>query len=111
MRYRYYTAGNKTICVSSYAGKKVRGIAKCSPEDQFDAEYGRKLAQLRCDEKVAQLRLNYANKRYLDAEAAYEKAAKQVEKMDAFTVDARCQLKEIRRALENMNHTTLDSMA
>lgn len=102
MRYRYYNAGNKTICVSSYAGKKVRGVAKCSPEDQFNEEYGRKLARLRCDEKVAQLRLSYANKRYLEAENAYEAAALQVEKMDRFTVDARCQLNEVRTALELM---------
>ena len=100
MRYRYYNAGNKIICVSSYGGKKVRGIAKCSPEDTFNEEYGRNLAKLRCDEKVAMLRLAYANKKYCEAEIAYEKAGKRIEKMDRFTVDARCQLEAIREMLK-----------
>lgn len=32
MRYRFYVTDNKVICVSSYAGKTVRGVAKCDPQ-------------------------------------------------------------------------------
>ena len=55
-RYQFYVAPNKVICVSSYAKKPVRGVAKCNPNDVFDEEKGRRLAQLRCDYKVAQKR-------------------------------------------------------
>ena len=102
MRYRYSNAGNKIICVSSYGGKKVRGVAKCAPGDIFNEDFGRTLAKLRCDERVAQYRLSHANKKYLEAEAAYEKAALRLDKMDKFSVDARCQLNEIRNALKEM---------
>ena len=56
--YRYFIAGNKVIAVSTYAGKTVRGIAICSPEDKFDIEFGKKLAAARCNEKVAEKRLH-----------------------------------------------------
>ena len=49
-RYRFIETNNKVICISTYAKKVVRGVAKCSPNDNFDIEIGKKLAQLRCDE-------------------------------------------------------------
>lgn len=59
-RYKYQT-DNKTIVVaiSTYAGKTVRGIAKCDPEDAFDLEKGKELAALRCAKKIEKMRLNY----------------------------------------------------
>ena len=62
--YRYFIAGNKVIAVSTYAGKTVRGIAICSPEDEFDIEFGKKLAAARCNEKVAEKRLNRASNKF-----------------------------------------------
>ena len=40
--YKYYT-DNKSIVValSSYAGKPVKGVAKCNPDDQFDLDDGK----------------------------------------------------------------------
>ena len=66
-RYRFIEAGNKIICISTYAKKVVKGIAKCSPNDNFDIEIGKKLAQLRCDEKIADKRANRALDKYLEA--------------------------------------------
>ena len=53
-RYKYYT-NNKdvVVAVSSYAGKTVRGVAKCDPRDTFDIEKGKELAAARCNEKIA----------------------------------------------------------
>ena len=51
--YHYYYAGNKIIAVSTYAGKIVRGVAICAPGDDFDLEFGKKLAAARCNEKIA----------------------------------------------------------
>ena len=37
-RYRFIQTGNKVICISTYAKKVVKGIAKCSPNDEFDLD-------------------------------------------------------------------------
>ena len=55
-QYRFYDNGSKVVAVSSYAGRPVRGVAKCDPRDSFDIEKGRALAEARCDVKVAQKR-------------------------------------------------------
>lgn len=67
-RYRFIEAGNKVICISTYAKKVVKGIAKCAPNDKFDIEIGKKLAQLRCDEKIAKKREYRALDKLLEAE-------------------------------------------
>ena len=49
MKYRFAYAPNKVIAITTYAGKTVRGIAKCSPDDSFSKEKGEELAVARCD--------------------------------------------------------------
>ena len=70
-RYRYIIDSEETpkkvIVLSKYAGKDVRGIAKCSPNDKFNVEVGRELATLRCDEKVAWKRYQRAQKKVAEA--------------------------------------------
>ncbi len=68
-KYKFYFAGNKIIAVSTYAGKLVRGVSICHPEDNFNKNIGMELAAARCNEKVA-------NKRYARAQAQYIKACK-----------------------------------
>ena len=69
-RYRYYSNNiDKVVAVSSYAGKKVRGVAKCNAEDTFDETLGKELATARCNLKIAE-------KRHKRAQSEYEKAAK-----------------------------------
>lgn len=68
MRYRFIQAGNKVICISTYAKKVVKGIAKCSPNDEFDLDLGKELAKLRCDVKIADKRANRAAEKYIEAE-------------------------------------------
>lgn len=100
--YRYYKANNKIIAVSTYAGKTVRGVAICAPEDEFNLEFGKKLAAARCNEKVAAKRYERANKKlnevlkkendlkdelqkvadyYRDAFVAYNEAAQEVDQL------------------------------
>ena len=69
-KYKFYFAGNKIIAVSTYAGKLVRGVSICHPEDNFSKEIGMRLAAARCNEKVA-------NKRYARSQAEYIKACKE----------------------------------
>lgn len=87
-RYRYYINNNEVVCVSHYAGKAVRGVAKCSPEDQFNEEFGKTLARLRCDKKVAKLRFKRASKLYSEAEAMVDAAEDLLDKRDEYYCDA-----------------------
>ena len=41
----------------SYAGKMIYGDAKCSPEDEFDFQFGYRLAKARCDMNIATAKL------------------------------------------------------
>ena len=70
-KYKYYQAGNKVIAVSSFAGHTVRGVSKCNPNDEFDLEKGKKLAALRCNEKVARRRYARACKKEEEALRTY----------------------------------------
>ena len=58
------TGANVTICVSHFAGKPVRGVARCNPTDKYDEQYGEELARLRCDEKIAMKKINNARNKY-----------------------------------------------
>lgn len=49
-KYRIFSNYKDLVKVGcSYAGKMYYGIAKCSPEDEFDLEFGYRLAKARCD--------------------------------------------------------------
>ena len=62
----YIDEKNKTvIAVCRYAGRNVRAIAKCSPEDTFDVDFGTKLAKARCDVKVAKAKIQNASAAYM----------------------------------------------
>ena len=62
-KYRYYTNGeNVVVAVASYKGRTIRGVAKCSEQDEFDLETGKKLAAARCAMKIAKKRVKYAKR-------------------------------------------------
>lgn len=87
-RYNYYTTGNKVIAVSTYAGRTVRGVAKCDPRDEFSLERGKKLAAARCNEKVAIKRAKRAIKAYVAAIEDEERAVARTDKMSQYVNDA-----------------------
>ena len=59
-KYRYYTNGkNVVVAVASYAGRTIRGVAKCSEQDEFNLETGKELAAARCAVKIARERVKY----------------------------------------------------
>ena len=63
--YRFYISNdNVVVALSTYAGKTVRGVAKCAPEDTFSLEKGKKLAVARCNEKIALKRWKNARRRF-----------------------------------------------
>ena len=92
-KYKFYSDGaNKIVAVSSYAGKTVRGVAKCDPRDSFDKNKGEELAQARCNFKVATKRFNRAISEVEKAKQAVIAAQKKVEKMKSYLTDASNQL-------------------
>lgn len=88
-RYRYYKDNsNKIFAVSSYAGKTVKGIAKCDPRDEYNEESGKKLAALRCGLKVAKLREARAKRMMADARKQLSTAQHRYNKMNKYYHDA-----------------------
>ena len=57
--YKFYFGKKEVVCVSHFAGREYKGRAKCSPLDTFDIEYGKCLAQARCDVKIARARIKH----------------------------------------------------
>lgn len=100
MRYKFYASGNKVVCVSSYAKRAVRGVAKCNLEqDTFELETGKKLARLRCDKAIAVKRHKRASEQYLTAMKAYEDAEKNMLKMRKYFEDSSDELAASDKAL------------
>ena len=92
INYRYHEFehnGEKCVAaVSSYAGRNVRAVARCSSNDTYDFEKGKKLAAARCDLKVREKRVKRAfNKRY-EAFVALEQAKKHFDKMNQYYSDS-----------------------
>lgn len=104
--YQYYS-DHKTyvICVSSYAGKTVRGVAKCSPEDEFNMSYGMELARARCDVKVAKKRLHRAAAQRKEAMNNLFNAKDRYAKMEDYFYDAEYEVdyseEQLREILES----------
>ena len=98
-RYRFIHNDNKVICISTFAKKSVKGVAKCSPSDDFNLETGKKLAQLRCDLKVADKRANRAAEKYVDAEDELYIATAHFNEMHDYFYNAEL---EYEKALNNL---------
>ena len=94
MRYKFIEAGNKVICISTFAKKPIKGIAKCAPSDTFDIEVGKKLAQLRCDEKVADHRASRAAQKYIEAAQIMFDAIEYYHDMKAYFLESEMRYEE-----------------
>lgn len=101
-KYKFYNDGkNKIVAVSTYAGKTVRGVAKCDPRDDFDMTKGEDLAMARCAEKIAAKRMHRAQKELAKAEHAATLAKRRVDKMKNYLNDSAAALKV---ATDNREH-------
>ena len=100
-RYKYvqFTNGRGIryiVCMSHYAGKVVKAVAKCSPNDEYDAEFGKRLARARCDEKIAEKRFRRAADKCAKALLQVTQAQREADKMRDYFKDANSALKEAR---------------
>ena len=104
-KYSYVTHmrqdGVKEIyAISSYAGKSVRGVAKCDPRDKYSEDHGKVLAAARCNAKVADKRMKRAEAKYQEAAKALIAAKRHFSKMSDYFSDA---YKEQNEAHMNVN--------
>ena len=89
IKYKIFTNANSdVIAVSTYAGKTVKGVAKCDPRDTFDMNKGIEIAEARCAKKVADKRLARARKKYAEAEQNFREAEAYLHKMSDYVSDA-----------------------
>ena len=105
-KYKFFVARKtdgtpyQVVAVSTYAGRTVRGVAKCDPRDNFSLEGGKKLAAARCNVKIAEKRAKRAEKKYAEA---IELVAKQVtyrEDMELYASDSKVELANAKAELE-----------
>lgn len=107
-RYNYYTytnpvTGSKIIvATSTYAGKTVRGTAKCISLDEYDFEKGKELAAARCAAKIAQRREKRAARKFGEAEKALEAAQKFYDDMLYYSQDAWMQVQDANAKIEDL---------
>lgn len=98
--YKYVQAGNRVIAISTYAGKTVRGVAKCDPRDNFDIEAGKKLAAARCNQKVLAKRFARSQKKVAEAERVLAEAQRFYDRMKAYYADSTKKLNEATHEVE-----------
>lgn len=103
-KYEYFTdeKNRMVIAVSSYAKKRVKGVAIAAPEDDFNYEKGRQLAKARCDAKIAKKRCRRAIKALQDATDLYNYALEYKNRMTRYFNDSYKEVKETEEAIENM---------
>lgn len=97
--YKFYIHGNEVVAVSTFAGKKVVGRAKCAPADKFDENKGIELAAARCNEKVARKRVLRAERKVKEAEQALKQATEFYEKMLAYRTDSKVAYEDAQEAV------------
>ena len=105
-KYKFFTTeSGKTVAVSTYAGKTVRGVAKCDTRDTFSQEKGQELAAARCAQKVAKKRLRRALAKYNEALEQQEKADKFVTEMAGYLASANAEIVEAENTVRRLEAT------
>ncbi len=106
-KYKFYQFKNENggltvVAASTYAGRTVKGYAKCDPRDEFDIEKGKKLAAARCNLKIAEKRKMRAGNKYIEASLAADMAVEYFDRMKQYFMDADDQVDEARAELNEL---------
>ena len=101
----YFNDSGKVVATSTYGGRTVRGVAKCSPEDNFDIIIGKELAAARCNLKVAEKRFNRAVNKNNEARVAFYEASAHYQEMSRYVDDSVRALQEARDRVKNLEKT------
>lgn len=90
-KFAFFKDGNGKTTVSArstYAGKTVKGYAKCDPRDNYDVESGKALAAARCNAKIAEKRVARAQRQVAKAAQMVKDAQAYEAKMKAYLSDS-----------------------
>ena len=102
-KYSFYTDGKtKVIAVSTYAGKAVRGVAKCDINDTFSLEKGKKLAAARCNEKIAKKRFTRAQNANMEILVEYARLMKKFQKVVNYKDDSQVAVTEAEKLVASI---------
>lgn len=107
-KYKFFVATKsdgtpyQVVAVSTYAGRKIRGVAKCDPRDEFSIENGKKLAAARCNVKIAEKRAKRAEKKRAEAVALATEHLHHRDRMESYYADSLIELKHAQIDLDNL---------
>ena len=92
----------QVVAVSTYAGKTIRGVAKCDPRDEFSIESGKKLAAARCALKAAEKRAKRAARKYEEAVKEADAKFQHAQKMQDYLISSNHELLEAQEEIKNL---------
>ena len=106
-KYKFYQfkndkGGMTIVALSTFAGRPVKGYAKCDPRDEFSIEKGKELAAARCNLKVAEKRKARATQKYMESAFEANKACEYFDRMRQYFMDADDQVDEAKAAIDEL---------
>ena len=106
-KYQYITytrqdGVKEIVALSTYAGKVVRGVAKCDPNDEYNMGLGMELAAARCNAKIAKKRKAAAEKARKEAVIALNEAKARLADMEDYVTDSHCKQTEAQDYLNSL---------
>ncbi len=66
------------IVTGGFRGRRVKGVAVCSPEDQFDTQFGVELAKKKFKLKKTEIKIRELEKRLSILNKLYDETAEQL---------------------------------
>lgn len=107
-KYKFYIVNKpdgspyQVIAISTYAGKTVRGVAKCHDSDTFSLDKGKMLAAARCNLKIAEKRLHRADTKCSIANRQVGEAKEYQTRMRKYYDDSKDDLKAAEKELKKL---------
>lgn len=98
----YFDNKNTIIAVSNYKGKTIKGVAKCSPEDNFNYAKGVELAVARLRLKKAKLKAKLAVEEINKLKTKNDILRNKIAKASDFYADAIDELQSLDSELNNI---------
>jgi hypothetical protein len=103
------TGAHVVKATTIYGGKAIYAYAKCDPEDEFDLEFGTKIALKRLDIKIAQKRISNKKEdlkvykhRLTYIENEKRRTKKSIEQAEISVIDRKIKLKKLEAELEEI---------
>lgn len=109
-KYKHYYCTDKNgrqvvISVSTYEGRNVKGYAKCDVNDSYDIEAGKRLADARCNERIARKRANRSIRKLQEAQDQLALAQIRLDKMVRYFEDSHDALASAEAAVDEILET------